>query len=114
VDKKAFNPFEMAQAQFDKVADIITSMRPPVNCCGTRSASTPSRFRADGRRSVKVFRGFRVQHNDAAGRQGRHPLPPARDARHGAGAGDLDDVEVLGGGYPAGRRQGRRHLRPHN
>ena len=43
--------------------------------------------------------------------QGRHPLPSARDARHGPRPRDVDDVEVLGGGHPARRRQGRRDLR---
>ncbi len=68
MDKKAFNPFEMAQAQFDKVADIINLD------AGTRALlRNPLREYAfaipvrmdDG--SVRVFRGFRVQHNDARG-----------------------------------------------
>ena len=44
--------------------------------------------------------------------QGRDPVSPAGDDRHGAGPGDVDDVEVLGRGHPAGRGEGRRHLRP--
>jgi len=66
--KGAFNPFEMAQAQFDKVADFIELDQ------GTRELlrnpmreyhfNIPVRM-ADG--TVKVFRGFRVQHNDARG-----------------------------------------------
>jgi len=66
--KKAFNPFEMAQAQFDKVADIINLDQPtrdllryPLREYGF---AIPVRM-DDGR--VKVFRGFRVQHNDARG-----------------------------------------------
>jgi glutamate dehydrogenase len=65
---KAFNPFEMAQAQFDKVADILDLDR------ATRDIlrfpmreyhfNIPIRM-DDG--SFKVFRGFRVQHNDARG-----------------------------------------------
>jgi glutamate dehydrogenase len=65
---KAFNPFEMAQAQFDKVADILELDQ------GTRDLlrnplreyhfSIPVRL-DDG--SMKIFRGFRVQHNDARG-----------------------------------------------
>ena len=65
---KAFNPFEMAQAQFDKVADILDLDQ------GTRDLlrnpfreyhfSIPVRM-DDG--STKIFRGFRVQHNDARG-----------------------------------------------
>ena len=66
--KGAFNPFEMAQEQFDKVADFIELDQ------GTRELlrnpmreyhfNIPVRM-ADG--TVKVFRGFRVQHNDARG-----------------------------------------------
>jgi glutamate dehydrogenase len=68
VTKKAFNPFEMAQAQFDKVADIINLdpasrelLRFPLR---EYQFAIPVRM-DDGR--VKVFRGFRVQHNDARG-----------------------------------------------
>lgn len=66
--KSAFNPFEMAQAQFDKVANLLDLD------AGTRELlrfplreyafSIPVRM-DDGK--VKVFRGFRVQHNDARG-----------------------------------------------
>ena len=65
---KSFNAFEMAQAQFDKVADMIGLDK------GTRELlrnplreyhfSIPVRM-SDG--TVQVFRGFRVQHNDARG-----------------------------------------------
>jgi len=65
---KPFNPFEMAQGQFDKVADILDLDQ------GTRELlrwplrehqfAIPVRM-DDGK--VKVFRGFRVQHNDARG-----------------------------------------------
>ncbi len=65
---KPFNPFEMAQAQFDKVADLLDLDQ------GTRELlrwplrefqfAIPVRM-DDGK--VKVFRGFRVQHNDARG-----------------------------------------------
>ncbi|HSP91707.1 MAG TPA: Glu/Leu/Phe/Val dehydrogenase [Vicinamibacterales bacterium] len=65
---KPFNPFEMAQAQFDKVADMLDLDQ------GTRELlrwplrefqfAIPVRM-DDGK--VKVFRGFRVQHNDARG-----------------------------------------------
>jgi len=65
---KSFNPFEMAQAQFDHVADLLKLDE------GTRGLlrvnqreyhmSIPVHM-DDG--NVKVFRGFRVQHNDARG-----------------------------------------------
>ncbi len=64
----SFNPFEMARSQFDKTADLIALDE------GTRAIlrsplrefhfSIPVRM-DDG--SVKVFQGFRVQHNDARG-----------------------------------------------
>ena len=67
----------------------------------------------DGRRQGEgVPRLPRAAQRRPRPEQGRHPLPPARDARHRARAGDVDDVEVRRGGHPAGRRQGRRHLRP--
>ncbi len=66
--KKAFNPFEMAQAQFDKVADILSLdqstrdlLRWPLR---EYHFAIPVRM-DDG--AMKVFRGFRVQHNDARG-----------------------------------------------
>ena len=65
---KGFNPFEMAQKQFDGVADLLELDQP------TRALlrqplreyhfSIPVRM-DDG--SVRVFRGFRCQHNDARG-----------------------------------------------
>jgi len=65
---KSFNPFEMAQAQFDKVADLINLdsgirelLRVPLR---EYHFSIPVHM-DDG--TVKVFRGFRVQHNDARG-----------------------------------------------
>ncbi|NOX88548.1 MAG: Glu/Leu/Phe/Val dehydrogenase [Calditrichaeota bacterium] len=65
---KSFNAFEMAQKQFDKVADMIgldqatrELLRNPLR---EFHFSIPVRM-DDG--TVKVFRGFRVQHNDARG-----------------------------------------------
>lgn len=65
---KSYNPFETAQAQFDRVANILDLDR------ATRDLlrypmreyhfSIPIRM-DDGK--VQVFRGFRVQHNDARG-----------------------------------------------
>jgi glutamate dehydrogenase len=63
-----FNPFEMAQAQFTRIADLLELE------AGTRSfLANPSReyqfslpVRMDDGQ-VKVFHGFRVQHNDARG-----------------------------------------------
>jgi glutamate dehydrogenase/leucine dehydrogenase len=65
---KAFNAFEMAQTQFDKVANMINLDE------GTRDLlrnplreyhfSIPVKM-SNGQ--VKIFKGFRVQHNDARG-----------------------------------------------
>ena len=66
--KSPFNPFEMAQAQFDKAADVLgldaatrDLLRFPLR---EYHFAIPVRM-DDG--TVKVFRGFRVQHNDARG-----------------------------------------------
>ena len=63
-----FNPFEMARAQFDKIADLIglevgtrELLRSPLR---EYQFSIPVRM-DDG--TMKIFRGFRVQHNDARG-----------------------------------------------
>ncbi len=65
---KPFNSFEMAQAQFDKVAALVgldegtrDLLRQPLR---EYSFGIPVRM-DDGH--IKVFRGFRVQHNDARG-----------------------------------------------
>ena len=65
---KAYNSYEMAQQQFDRIADLVELER------GTRellreplreySFAVPVRMDGGG---VRVFRGFRVQHNDARG-----------------------------------------------
>jgi len=65
---ESFNPFEMAQAQFDKVADII-NLEPGVRKL-LRNPLREYQFQIpvhmdDG--SGEVFLGFRVQHNDARG-----------------------------------------------
>ena len=65
---KEFNPFEMAQEQFDDAAEILgldasvrALLRVPLR---EYQFSIPVRM-DDG--TVSVFRGFRVQHNDARG-----------------------------------------------
>jgi glutamate dehydrogenase len=66
--KSSFNPFEMARAQFDKVADILELDEPTRdllrNPMREMHFNIPVRM-DDGR--MKIFRGFRVQHNDARG-----------------------------------------------
>ena len=65
---KGFNAFEMAQQQFDKVADLLDLDK------GTREllrdAQREYQFLIPVRMDdghVQVFKGFRVQHNDARG-----------------------------------------------
>jgi glutamate dehydrogenase (NAD(P)+) len=67
-EHKSFNAFEMAQRQFDRVADLLDLdratrdlLRVPLR---EYQFSIPVRM-DDGH--VQVFRGFRVQHNDARG-----------------------------------------------
>lgn len=68
METKSFNPFAMAQAQFDQAADILDLdkatrelLRNPLR---EYQFMIPVRM-DDGR--VQVFRGFRVQHNDSRG-----------------------------------------------
>ncbi|MFO7894423.1 MAG: Glu/Leu/Phe/Val dehydrogenase [Longimicrobiales bacterium] len=65
---RAYNSFEMAQGQFDRIADMLelepgtrALLREPLR---EYSFAVPVRMDAGG---VQVFRGFRVQHNDARG-----------------------------------------------
>jgi glutamate dehydrogenase len=68
MEGKAFNPFEMAQAQFDEVADMINLEKAARDLL--RYPLREFQFLIpvhmdDG--TMRVFRGFRVQHNDARG-----------------------------------------------
>lgn len=63
-----YNPYVNAQAQFDRVADIIGLDQPTRDLL--RQPLREYHFLIpvhmdDG--STKIFRGFRVQHNDARG-----------------------------------------------
>ena len=65
---KPYNPFEMAQAQFDHTARVLDL--DPTVCDLLRFPLREYHFQIpvrmdDGR--ARVFRGFRVQHNDARG-----------------------------------------------
>ncbi|MEN6310345.1 MAG: Glu/Leu/Phe/Val dehydrogenase [Acidobacteriota bacterium] len=65
---KGFNPYEMAQKQFDSVADLLELDQPTRDLLRQPLReyhfSIPVRM-DDG--SVRVFRGFRCQHNDSRG-----------------------------------------------
>ncbi len=64
----SFNPFEMAQAQFDRTADLMDIDQPARDLL--RSPMHEHRFAVPARmddNSAHIFQGFRVQHNDARG-----------------------------------------------
>lgn len=65
---KSYNPFEIAQQQFDRAADMLELDRATRdllrNPMREYHFSIPIRM-DDG--EIKVFRGYRVQHNDARG-----------------------------------------------
>ena len=65
---KAFNAFAMAQEQFDKIADLLGLDQPTRELLRyplrEYSFSVPVRM-DDGKH--QIFKGFRVQHNDARG-----------------------------------------------
>ena len=68
MDDKSYNPFTMAQKQFDHAAELLEldqSMRDFLKFpMRTYQFSIPVRM---DNGTAKVFRGFRVQHNDARG-----------------------------------------------
>ncbi len=100
------NAFEMAQQQFDKVADqlgldeqVRQILRWPAREFHMR---LPVRM-DDGK--IRVFEAYRVQHNDARGpNKGGLRFHPAETADTRAGAFHVDDLEMrcrrspLGGG----------------
>jgi len=65
---KGFNPYEMAQKQFDTVADLLELDQPTRDLLRQplREYHFSIPVRMDDN-SVRVFRGFRCQHNDARG-----------------------------------------------
>jgi len=66
--EKGFNAFEMAQKQFDTVADLLELDQPTRDLLRQplREYHFSIPVRMDDN-SVRVFRGFRCQHNDARG-----------------------------------------------
>jgi len=65
---KPFNSFQIAQAQFDKVAEYLALDKPTKDLLRypLREYQFAIPVRMDYGK-VRVFRGFRVQHNDARG-----------------------------------------------
>ncbi len=98
------NAFEMAQQQFDKVADqlgldeqVRQILRWPAREYHMR---LPVRM-DDGK--VRVFEAYRVQHNDARGpNKGGLRFHPAETADTVAGAFHVDDLEMRCRRYPLG------------
>ena len=83
-----YNPFEIAQAQLDRIGGLlelepgmIDLLRTPLR---EYSFAIPVRMDDD---SVQVFRGFRVQHNDARG--------PSKGGIRFHPQGNLDHVRAL-------------------
>src|SRR3990172_1981369 len=112
-----------ALAQFDAAADRLhldEGTRAVLRACKRELAvHFPARM-DDG--SIRVFTGYRVQHNLARGpAQGglRYPppppppppRPPRRLPGRGARPGHVDDLEERRGEPPLRGRQGRRHRR---
>jgi glutamate dehydrogenase len=68
VNPNAYNPFEVAQEQFDRVADLLELSQSARDLLRTPIReylfSVPVRM-DDG--DTKIFRAFRIQHNDARG-----------------------------------------------
>jgi len=68
MNKEGYNPFKMAQQQFDRIADMLDLDEPTRellrNPIREYHFSIPVKM-DDG--TTHVFRGFRVQHNDARG-----------------------------------------------
>jgi glutamate dehydrogenase (NAD(P)+) len=66
--EKGYNAFKMAQEQFDRIADLLNLDEPTRqllrNPIREYHISIPVRM-DDGK--VRIFRGFRIQHNDALG-----------------------------------------------
>ena len=111
VNSPRLSPFEIAQIQFDEAADLLDLdagmrevLRRPKRCL---TVSLPVEM-DDG--SVRVFEGFRVQHNIARGPAKGGILPSRRHARRGQGARDVDDLEVQRDEPALRRRQGGHHL----
>ena len=68
MNSRAYNPFEIAQSQFQAAADWLKLDQPVRDLLGTPIREyhflIPVRM-DDG--SARIFRGYRVQHNDARG-----------------------------------------------
>ena len=66
--EKGYNAFKMAQQQFDRIADMLGLDSPTRELLRypLREYHVAIPIRMDDN-SIKIFRGFRIQHNDARG-----------------------------------------------
>ena len=105
--------YRIAQIQFDIAAEYLKLdaglrqiLRTPKRVL---EVSIPTKM---DNGQVKVFTGYRVQHNVARGpAKGGIRYHPERDAGRSEGAGDVDDVEDGHREHSLWRRQGRSDLR---
>ena len=108
--RENLNPFVIAKSQFERAArrlDLDEGMQEDPVDAQARAHRVHSG--AHGHRPLRgVHRLSRPAQHRARSGEGRHPLPPGRDARRGSGAGVMDDVEVRVPRTPVRRRQGRR------
>ena len=107
------NPYHMAVAQFEAAADRLdlSSDLRAILRAPKRELTVHFPVRMDDG-SIRMFTGYRVQHNINRGpAKGGIRYDAQCLARRGEGAGDVDDVEMRRGGHPVRRRQRRRHRR---
>ena len=106
--------YETAQSQLRNVATMLNLDAGLTEILASPKRELTVRFPVrmdDG--STRVFTGYRVQHNEARGPvKGGLRYSPARRPRRGAGAGDVDDLEMRPRQHPLRRRQGWRHVDP--
>ena len=95
MEKKPFNAFEMAQQQFDAVAEKLGL--DPATRDLLRNPLREYHFLIPVRMDDGSYQGLQGLPRPAQRRprplQGRHPLPPPRNRRHRPRPGHVDDLE---------------------
>ena len=109
--REDLNPYRIAQIQFDIAAEYLKLdpglrqiLRTPKRVL---EVSVPTKM---DNGQIKVFTGFRVQHNIARGPAKGHPLSPRGNAGRSESASHLDDLENRDRQYSLRRRKRRRDL----
>ena len=111
--REDLNPYRIAQIQFDLAAEYLKLdpgvrqiLRSPKRVL---EVSIPTKM---DNGQIKVFTGYRVQHNVARGpAKGGIRYHPNVTAGRSKSPGHLDDLEDRDRQYSVWRRQGRSHLR---